>query len=61
MEGRDRGLIQGTTRHLPGETEENCENLSSRISCLWAEIWTVNLPNTKQECWLLIDVETQRQ
>jgi hypothetical protein len=34
--------------HLPGENEENHENL--RIASLWADIKTWDLPITKQEC-----------
>jgi hypothetical protein len=36
---------------LPVGTEENHENL--KVICLWAEIWTRDLPNMKQECYPL--------
>jgi hypothetical protein len=35
---------------LPGGTEESHENSSFRIPGLQAEIWTQDLPNTKQVC-----------
>jgi hypothetical protein len=36
------------SRHLPEETEGNHENV--RIAVLWAETWTRDVPNAKQEC-----------
>jgi hypothetical protein len=47
MEGSVHGLIYGTILALPGGTEENHENL--RMPGIWAEIWTQDLPNMKQE------------
>jgi hypothetical protein len=38
-------------RHLPGGTEENREKNTVTIASLRAEIWTRDLPNTKQKCW----------
>jgi hypothetical protein len=36
------------SRHFSGGTEGNHENV--RIAALWAETWTRNLQNAKQQC-----------
>jgi hypothetical protein len=45
MKGSGRGLIKVLLRYFP-RTEENHENIW-RV-CLQTEIWTQDLPNTKQ-------------
>jgi hypothetical protein len=47
MERSGRGLFEVLSRHFPGGTEENNEISVTRAGIL-AEIWTRDLPNTKQ-------------
>jgi hypothetical protein len=50
--GSDRDQVHVTSQYFPEETEEDYEE-SVKKARLWAEIWSRDLPNTKDECWLV--------
>jgi hypothetical protein len=51
-----RGLIYGTIAVFVWRNLGKPRNPSVRIAYLPADIWTRDLPNTKQECYLSHDV-----
>jgi hypothetical protein len=48
VEGSDNDVVSGTVLEFAWRTEENHEKFSVRIAGLRAEIWSQDLPNTKQ-------------
>jgi hypothetical protein len=53
MEGSGRGLMKGTISAFDWKDWGNPRKLSVGIADLRAEVWTRDLPNMKQECYLL--------